>query len=105
QSGELIIVEVLGSVGPSIVADAASGIGDASALLGELECGPLGFAEHGRVAPRRDQAEPHWAFAGVQCVFGVHVSAGGAAVDLAGPDLPQLLSSSGKSRGGHDPAG
>src|SRR5215470_14603112 len=45
QRGELVGVVVLGRVRPGLVGDAAGGVGDAGALLGELERGPLGFGE------------------------------------------------------------
>ncbi len=51
QSGELLVVVVLGRVRPDLVAGATGGIGDAGALLGELERCPLG-----REAPTRPES-------------------------------------------------
>jgi hypothetical protein len=45
QRGELVGVVVFGRVRPGLVGDAAGGVGDAGALLGELEGGPLGVGE------------------------------------------------------------
>src|SRR5947207_1143650 len=51
QRGELVIVVVLGRVRPGVVGVAAGGVGDAGALLGELERGPLGLGEDLRLPP------------------------------------------------------
>ena len=53
QRGELVVVIVLGRVRPGLVGDTAGGVGDAGALLGELERSPLGVGEDLRVPPRR----------------------------------------------------
>src|SRR6266568_8355380 len=75
---------------PALVGDTTTGgVGDAGALLSEFQSGPLGLGEDLRLPPHRDEVEPHLAFPSVFGVLGVHVGAGGAAVDLAGPDLHQ----------------
>jgi hypothetical protein len=104
QGAELVVVVVLGRVRPGLIADAARGVSDAGALLGELQGGPLGLGEDRRLPPRRDQVQPHPALPGVLGVLGVHVGAGGAAVDLAGPDLNEFLRHRRQRRLGHDPA-
>jgi len=58
QRGELVVVVLLGGVRPGLVGDAAGGVGDAGALLGELQRGPLGLGEDCRLPPYRDQVEP-----------------------------------------------
>src|SRR5262245_26450519 len=105
QRGELVRVVVLGRVRPGLVGDTAGGVGDAGALLGELQGGPLGFGEDLRVPPGRHQVEPHPAFPRVLGVLGVHVGADRAAVDLTGPDLHQLLCRGRQRRAGDDRAG
>jgi hypothetical protein len=62
QRGELVVVVVLGGVRPGLVGDAAGGVGDAGALLGELQGGLLGVGEDGRLPPYRDQVEPDRGF-------------------------------------------
>ena len=59
QRRELVLVVVLGRIGPRFVGDPAGGVGDPGALLGELQRGPLGLGEDGRLPPRRHQVEPH----------------------------------------------
>src|SRR5258708_37237975 len=54
ERGKLVIVIVLGGIRPGLVGDAARGIGDASALLGEFQSGPLGLGEDVRIPPCRD---------------------------------------------------
>ncbi len=53
---------MLGGVRPGLVGDAAGGVGDAGALLGELQGRPLGIGEDYRLPPYRDQVEPDRAF-------------------------------------------
>jgi hypothetical protein len=57
QRGELVVVVVLGGVRPGLVGDAAGGVGDAGALLGEFQGRPLGIGEDCRLLPYRDQLE------------------------------------------------
>ena len=95
---------MLGRVRPGLVGDASGGIGDASALLGQLEGGALGLGEDSRLAPCRDQVQPQRGFPGLLGVLGVHVDADGAAVDLAGPDLHQRLRCGRQRRVLQDPA-
>src|SRR5712692_1072048 len=102
QRGKLVIVVVLGGVRPGLIGDAGGGIGDAGALLGELQGGPFGLSEDRCLPPCRDQVEPQLAFPGVCGVLGVHVGAVGAAVDLTGPDLHQLLRRGRQGRTRHD---
>jgi len=45
QRRELVIVVVLGRIGPGLVGDTTGCIGDAGALLGEFQSGPLGLGE------------------------------------------------------------
>src|SRR6185437_5745893 len=104
QRAELVLVVVLDGVVPGVVTDAVA-VGDAGALLGQLERGPLGLGEDLGLAPGGDQVEPLLGLPGVQGVLGVHVEAAGAAVDLAGPNLDQLLGGGGQGRGRHRPAG
>ena len=59
QGGELVLVVVLGGVRPGLVGDATGGIGDAGALLGQLQRGALGVGEDLGLAPGRDQVEAH----------------------------------------------
>src|SRR5213078_2989405 len=75
QRSELVVVVVLGGVGPGLVGDTTGGGGDAGALFGQLECGALGVGEHGGFSPGRDQVEARRGFSGVRGVFGVHVGA------------------------------
>jgi hypothetical protein len=49
QRDELVIVVVLGRVGPGLIGDTTSGVGDAGALLGEFQRGPLGLSEDRRL--------------------------------------------------------
>ena len=49
---------MLGRVGPGLVGDAAGRVGDAGALLGELQGGPLGLGEDRRLPPGGDQVDP-----------------------------------------------
>jgi hypothetical protein len=58
QRDELVIVVVLGRVRPGIIGHTAGGVGDAGALLGELQRGTLGLGEDFRLPPRRDQVQP-----------------------------------------------
>jgi hypothetical protein len=95
----MVIVVVLGRVGPGFVGDAAA-IGQPGALLGELESSPLGLGEDRRLSPGGDQVESHRAFPAMLGVLGVHIQAAGAAVDLTGSDLDQLLSRSWQGRAG-----
>jgi len=104
QRRELVIVVLLGRICPGLVGDTTGGIGDAGALLGEFQSGALGLGEDGRLPPHRDQVEPHRAFPSVLGVLGVHVGAGGAPVDLAGPDLHQFLRRGRQVRIRHDRA-
>jgi hypothetical protein len=46
-----VIVVVLGGIRPGLVGDTAGGIGDAGALLGEFQGGPLGLGEDLRPWP------------------------------------------------------
>src|SRR6266581_8344555 len=80
QRGELVVVVMLGGVRPGLVGDAAGGVGDAGALLGELQGRPFGIGEDCRLPPYRDQVEPDRAFPRVSGVLGMRVGAGGAAV-------------------------
>jgi hypothetical protein len=50
---------------PGLVGDAAAGIGDSGALLGELKSGALGLGEDGCISPCSDQVEPAGGFPGV----------------------------------------
>src|ERR1039458_1779747 len=43
QGGELVLVVVLGRVRPGLIGDTTSGVGDAGALFGEFQGGPLGL--------------------------------------------------------------
>ena len=57
QGGELVLVVVLGGVRPGLVGDTTGGVGDAGALLGQLQRGALGVGEDRGLAPGRDQVE------------------------------------------------
>jgi hypothetical protein len=59
---------VLGGLRPSLIGHAASGVGDPSALLRELEGGTLGFGEAGCLPPGCDQVDASLAVAGVEGV-------------------------------------
>jgi hypothetical protein len=45
------VVVVLGRVGPGLVGDAPGGVGDAGALFGQFQGGPLGLGEDGCLPP------------------------------------------------------
>jgi hypothetical protein len=105
QGGELVLVVVLGGMGPGLVGDAAGGVGEAGALLRQLQSGSLGVGEHRGLTPGRDEVEARRGLAGVSGVLGVHVGAEAAAVDLAGPDLHQLLRRGRQRRVGDDLSG
>ncbi len=98
QGGELLLVVVLGGIGPRVVGDAAARVGEAGALLGQLQRGPFGLGEDRGLAPGRDQVEPHRGLPGARGFLGVHVDAVGAAVDLAGADLHEFLGRGGQRR-------
>ena len=89
---------------PGLVGDPAGCVGDPGALLGELQGGALGFGEDRRLPPRRHQVEPELALPGVCRVLRVHVGAHGAAVDLAGPELDELLGRHRQGRLAENPA-
>ena len=69
QGGELVLVVVLGGVRPGLVGDAAGGVGDAGALLGQFQGGSFGLGEDRGLPSGRDQVEPHLGFPA--CAAGV----------------------------------
>jgi RNA polymerase sigma-70 factor (ECF subfamily) len=90
QGGELLLVVVLGGVRPGLVRDPAGRVSDAGGLLRQLQGRALGVGEHRGLSPGRDQVEAHRGLPGVRGVFGVHVGAEAAAVDLTGAEPHQL---------------
>jgi hypothetical protein len=78
QRGELVLGEVLGGVLPRLVRHPTGRVGDARALLRQLQGGALGIAEHLRLPSGRDQVEALRGLPGVLGVLGVHVGVGAA---------------------------
>src|SRR6266540_3227443 len=91
QGGELVLVVVLGGVRPGLVGGTTGRVGDAGALLGQLQGGALGVGEHRGLPPGRDQVEAGGGLSGVRGVLGVHVGAEAAAIDLTGAERHQVL--------------
>ncbi len=84
ERGELVLVIVLGGVRPDLVGDTTGPVGNARALLGQLQGSTLGVGEHRGLAPRRDQVQARRGLPGVGRVLRVHVEAETTAIDLAG---------------------
>src|SRR5690606_8074111 len=101
---ELVLVVVPGGVRPDRVGDPAGPVGEAGALLGQLQGRALSLGEDRGLPPDGHQVQPLVALPGRDGVLGVHVRAEAAAVDLAGPDLHQLLGGHRQPRIGQGPA-
>src|SRR6266511_2269520 len=84
-------VEAVGGVRPGLVGGTTGRVGDAGALLGQLQGGALGVGEHRGLPPGRDQVEAGGGLSGVRGVLGVHVGAEAAAIDLTGAERHQVL--------------
>src|SRR5215213_7746659 len=98
QCGELIVVIMLGGVGPNLVGDTARSVGETGALLCQLQGCALRLGEHLRLTPGSDEIEPRRGLSGQCGLFGVHVETPGAAIDLARTDLHQFLRRRGQRR-------
>src|SRR6266540_3236850 len=60
QGGELVLVVVLGGVRPGLVGGTTGRVGDAGALLGQLQGGALGVGEHRGLTRRRGPVSYGW---------------------------------------------